>query len=38
MEFAKKLAIDLLIITSGVLIAFKIKEKMDKASLTAPKK
>ena len=38
MEFAKKLAIDLLIITAGVLIAFKIKEKMDKASLVAPKK
>lgn len=38
MEFAKKLAIDLLVITAGVLIAFKIKEKMDKASLTAPTK
>jgi hypothetical protein len=38
MEFAKKLVIDLLVITAGVLVAFKIKEKMDKASLAAPKK
>jgi hypothetical protein len=38
MELAKKMAIDLLIITAGVLIAFKIKEKMDKASLVAPTK
>ena len=34
---AKKLAIDLLVITAGVLIALKIKEQMDKAKLTMSK-
>lgn len=38
MELAKKMLIDLLVITAGVLIAFKIKEKMDRASLIAPTK
>lgn len=33
----KKLAIDLLVVTAGVLIALKLKEQMDKARLTAPK-
>ena len=37
MEMAKKLAIDLLVITAGVLIALKIKESMDKAKLTMSK-
>ena len=37
MEMAKKLAIDLLVITAGVLIALKIKERMDKAKLTMSK-
>jgi hypothetical protein len=37
MEMAKKLAIDLLVITAGVLIALKIKEQMDKAKLTMSK-
>lgn len=34
MELAKKLAIDLLVVTAGVLIALKVKESMDKAKLT----
>jgi hypothetical protein len=33
MEQFKKLAIDLLVVTAGVLIAFKVKERMDKAKL-----
>ena len=37
MEMAKKLAIDLLVVTAGVLIALKIKEQMDKAKLTMSK-
>jgi hypothetical protein len=37
MEMAKKLAIDLLVITAGVLIALKIKESMSKAKLTMSK-
>jgi hypothetical protein len=36
MELAKKLAIDLLLITAGVLVALKIKEKMDSAKIKAP--
>jgi hypothetical protein len=36
MATAKKLAIDLLVITAGVLIALKVKEQMDKARLSAP--
>ena len=36
MAQAKKLAIDLLVITAGVLIALKVKEAMDKARLSAP--
>ena len=37
MEMAKKLAIELLTIAAGVLIALKIKERMDKAKLTMSK-
>lgn len=33
----KKLAIDLLVVTAGVLIALKLKEQLDKARLAAPK-
>ena len=36
MENWKKLAIDLLVVTAGVLVALKIKERMDKARLSAP--
>lgn len=32
----KALAIDLLVVTAGVLVALKIKEKMDRAKLTPP--
>jgi hypothetical protein len=32
----KALAIDLLVVTAGVLIAMKIKERMDKARVSAP--
>ena len=35
MELVKKLAIDLLVVTAGVLVAFKIMESMDKARLTS---
>jgi len=38
MELAKKLAIDLLIVTAGVLIALKLKEQWDKAKIAAPVK
>lgn len=34
----KGLAIDLLVVTAGVLIALKIKEKMDKARIAPPTK
>jgi hypothetical protein len=37
MEMAKKLAIELLTIAAGVLIALKIKEQMDKAKLKMTK-
>jgi hypothetical protein len=33
MEQFKKLAIDLLVVTAGVLLAMKLKERMDKAKL-----
>ena len=36
MEQAKTLAISLLTITAGVLIALKVKEYMDKAKVAAP--
>jgi hypothetical protein len=32
----KQLGIDTLIVVVGVLVAFKVKEQMDKASLKAP--
>lgn len=32
----KKIAVNLLTVTAGVLIAFKIKELFDKAKLAAP--
>jgi len=32
----KKLAIDLLVVVAGVLVAMKIKEKMDSAKVTPP--
>jgi hypothetical protein len=35
-ENIKKLAIDLLVVTAGVLLALKIKEKMDRAKVTPP--
>jgi hypothetical protein len=35
-ENIKKLAIDLLVVTAGVLVALKIKEKMDSAKVTPP--
>ena len=35
-ENIKKLAIDLLVVTAGVLVALKIKEKMDRAKVTPP--
>lgn len=35
MEQTKKIVIDLLIVTAGVLIALKIKEQMDKARLAS---
>lgn len=35
MELVKKLAIDLLVVTAGVLVAFKIKESLDRAKLTS---
>ena len=35
MEQTKKIVIDLLIVTAGVLIALKIKEQMDKAKLAS---
>jgi hypothetical protein len=35
MEQFKKLAIDLLVVTAGVLLAMKLKERMDKAKLKA---
>jgi hypothetical protein len=35
-ENIKKLAIDLLVVTAGVLIALKVKEKMDSAKVTPP--
>jgi hypothetical protein len=38
MENMKKLAIDLLVVTAGVLIALKVKEQMDRAKLSAPTK
>jgi hypothetical protein len=38
MENMKKLAIDLLVVTAGVLVALKIKEQMDRAKLTPPTK
>ena len=34
----KKIGISLLVITAGVLIAFKVKEQMDKAKVSAPTK
>lgn len=36
MELTKKIAVNLLTVTAGVLIAFKIKSMMDKAKLSAP--
>lgn len=33
MEQFKKLGIDLLVVTAGVLLAMKLKERMDKAKL-----
>jgi hypothetical protein len=36
MENWKKLAIDLLVVTAGVLVALKVKERMDKAKVSAP--
>lgn len=36
MEQAKKIAVQLLVVTAGVLIALKLKEQMDKAKLAAP--
>jgi hypothetical protein len=36
MENWKKLAIDLLVVTAGVLVALKVKEQMDKAKVSAP--
>jgi len=38
MENVKKLAIDVLVVTAGVLLAFKVKSMMDKAKLSAPTK
>jgi hypothetical protein len=38
MENVKKLAVDLLVVTAGVLLAFKVKAMMDKAKLSAPTK
>lgn len=35
MELVKKLGIDLLVVTAGVLLAMKLKERMDKAKLKA---
>jgi hypothetical protein len=35
MDF-KALALDLLVVTAGVLIALKVKEKMDMARVSAP--
>jgi hypothetical protein len=35
-ENIKKLAIDLLVVTAGVLLALKVKEKMDSAKVTPP--
>lgn len=35
MEQTKKIVIDLLIVTAGVLIALKIKERLDKARLAS---
>ena len=32
----KKLGIDLLVVTAGVLIALKVKEMMDKARVSPP--
>jgi hypothetical protein len=37
MDF-KVLGINLLVIVAGVLIAFKVKEQMDKARVSAPTK
>jgi len=37
MDF-KKLGMTLLVITAGVLIAFKVKEQMDKARVSRPTK
>lgn len=34
----KGMAVDLLIVTAGVLIALKIKEQMDRAKVSAPPK
>lgn len=36
-EQIKQLAIDLLVVTAGVLIALKIKEKMEPAKVMPPK-
>ena len=35
MDF-KKLAVDLLVVTAGVLIALKVQEQMNKAKVSAP--
>lgn len=37
-ENLKKLAIDLLIVIAGVMIALKIKEKLDMAKVMPPQK
>jgi hypothetical protein len=36
MENWKGLAVQLLIVTAGVLVALKVKEQMDKAKVSAP--
>jgi hypothetical protein len=36
MEQAKKILVDLLVVTAGVLVALKLKEQMDKAKIAAP--
>lgn len=36
LDLVKRISVSLLTVTAGVLIAFKIKEMMDKAKLSAP--